>query len=58
MRRSLLRWTSLVASGAVLAVLGARRVHLGNFPLFLAFVVVLAALVVVVFLLTRGDEAA
>jgi len=56
--RSLLRWTSLVASGAVLAVLGARRVHLGNFSLFLAVVVVLALAVVVVFLLTRSDEVA
>lgn len=54
--RSVLRWSSLVASGAVLAALGARRVHHGSFPLFLLICVALALLVVVVFLLTRRDE--
>ncbi|MBI4256403.1 MAG: hypothetical protein HY616_15135 [Candidatus Rokubacteria bacterium] len=56
--RSILRWSSLVASGAVLAALGARRVHLASFPLFLLICVALALLVVVVFLLTRPDETA
>lgn len=56
--RSLLRWSSLVASGAVLAALGARRVHLASFPLFLVICVALALFVVVVFLLTRRDETA
>lgn len=54
--RSALRWSSLAASGAVLAALGVRRVHHGSFPLFLLVVVALALLVVVVFLLTRGDD--
>jgi len=56
--RSILRWSSLVASGAVLAALGARRVHHGSFPLFLLICVALALLVVVVFLLTRRAETA
>lgn len=56
MRRSLLRWTSLVASGAVLAALGAARVHHGNFSLFLLILVALALGTVTVFVLTRGDE--
>lgn len=43
-------------SAAVLWALGVRRVHLGNFSLFLALVLSLACVVVVVFLLTRGDE--
>lgn len=55
--RSLLRWASLVASGAVLGAVGAARLHHYNFPLFLAILLALSLVAVVVILLTRGDEA-
>ena len=54
--RSLLRWSSLVASAVVLGALGASRVHHTSFPLFLAVLLALSLGTVVVFLATRGDD--
>jgi hypothetical protein len=51
--RSLLRWTSLVASGVALYAAGARRLHLYDFSAFLLTTLALAAGIVVVFLATR-----
>ncbi|MBI4241425.1 MAG: hypothetical protein HY613_06880 [Candidatus Rokubacteria bacterium] len=51
--RPLLRWISLIGSGAVLYGLGVARFHHQNFSLFLALLLALAVLTVVVFLLTR-----
>lgn len=53
--RPLLRWTSLLAGAAVLAVLGGARMHQQDFVLFLAVVVALAAGIVAVFVATGGD---
>lgn len=53
--RSLLRWTSLVATGVVLYVVGVRRLHLQDFNAFLLTTLALAAGIVGVFLATRGD---
>ncbi len=53
--RPLLRWTSLVAGAAVLAVLGVRRAHLHNFVLFLAIVLGLAVAIVAVFIATARE---
>ena len=50
--RPLLRWTSLVVAGALLAWLGAARMHQQNFVLFLAIVLGLAIGIVVVFVST------
>jgi len=55
----LLRWTSLLASAALLATLGTARVHQQNFPLFLSVVLGLSVLAVAVFVLTaprRGPD--
>jgi hypothetical protein len=53
--RPLLRWTSLIGSAALLAVLGAGNTHQRNFPLFLTAVVALSALTVVIYVVTsRG----
>jgi hypothetical protein len=49
----LLRWSSLLGSGAILYALGAARVHHHNFPLFLAVVLALALVTVAVFVWTR-----
>ena len=56
--RQLLRWTSLVALVAVLAVLGEARTHLQNFVLFLGIMLGLAVAVVAVFVATAGDDEA
>ena len=53
--RSLLRWTSLVASGVVLYVAGSRRLHLLDFNAFILTVLALAAGIVAVFVVTRGN---
>jgi hypothetical protein len=50
--RPLLRWTSLLACGAVLAALGAANMHQRDFVLFLATVVGLSTLAIAVFVLT------
>lgn len=50
--RPLLRWTSLVGCGVVLAALGAANMHQRNFTLFLVAVVGLSALAIAVFVLT------
>lgn len=55
--RSLLRWTSLVASGVVLYVAGERRLHLHDFNAFLVVVLAVAVLIAGVFLATRDDHA-
>jgi len=53
--RALLRWISLIATVIVLGALGAKRVHLHNFHLFLAILIGLALLTVTVFVVTaRG----
>lgn len=52
--RSALRWSSLVGAAAVLYGAGVRRLHLHDFPVFLALVVVLSIAIVAVFLATRG----
>jgi hypothetical protein len=54
--RPLLRWTSLVASGALLAVLGAAGTHQRNFPLFLAAVLGLSVLAVAIFVATADSR--
>ena len=54
--RPLLRWTSLLGSVALLAGLGAARTHQQSFPLFLAVVVALSALIVAVFVLTAPRD--
>lgn len=51
--RLLLRWTSLLGSGAALYALGTARFHHQNFSLFLMLLLALALLTVMVFLLTR-----
>lgn len=51
--RSALRWTSLVAAAAVLAVVGEARLHLHDFPRFLLVLLGVVVGVVAVFLLTR-----
>lgn len=51
--RALLRWSSLLGSGAALYAMGAARFHHHNFPLFLALLLALALLTVAVFLFTR-----
>ena len=53
--RSLIRWTSLVAAGVVLYVIGVRRLHLHDFNAFLLIVLALAAGIVGVFMATRGE---
>ena len=53
--RSLLRWTSLVASGVVLYVVGVRRLHLHDFNAFLLTLLAVAVAIVGVFVATRGD---
>jgi hypothetical protein len=55
--RPLLRWSSLVLILAVLARIGAARLHLHNFSLFLAVVVGLALLTVAVFVATTAGDA-
>lgn len=53
--RSLLRWTSLVVAGGVLYALGERRLHLHDFNLFAGVLLALSALIVAIFVLTRGQ---
>ena len=53
--QSLLRWTSLVAAGVVLYLIGARRLHLHDFNAFILIVLGLAAGVVGAFMATRGE---
>ncbi len=53
--RSLLRWTSLAASAAILYVVGVRRLHLHDFDAFLAVLLALALAITGVFVVTRGD---
>ena len=53
----MLRWTSLLASAALLGVFGTARTHQQNFPLFLAVVVGLSVLAVAVFVLTTAPDA-
>ena len=55
--RPLLRWTSLLGSVGLLAVLGAARTHQQNFALFLTAVIGLSVLAVVVFVLTAPPAA-
>lgn len=55
--RALLRWTSLIATVIVLGALGARRVHLHSFALFLGVVVGLALLTVATFVVTARGAA-
>jgi hypothetical protein len=50
--RSALRWSSLVAAGAVLYALGAKGFHHRQFNVFIVTVLVLAVLIVVTFVLT------
>jgi hypothetical protein len=52
--RPLIRWTSLALVLAVLAGVGAARLHLQNFPLFVAVVVALALLTVAIFVITAA----
>lgn len=54
--RALLRWGSLLGSGAALYALGAARVHHRNFLLFLTILLTLAVLTVVAFLFTKEAE--
>jgi hypothetical protein len=51
--RPLLRWISLLGSGAALYALGVARFHHQNFPVFLALLLGLALLIVLAFLFTR-----
>ncbi|HKZ08587.1 MAG TPA: hypothetical protein VJU81_24175 [Methylomirabilota bacterium] len=53
---SLLRWTSLAASGLALYVMGARRLHLHDFNTFIAIVLALAIGIVGVLVATRGGS--
>jgi len=55
--RSLLRWTSLVASGVVLYVAGTRRLHLTDFNAFILIVLAVSIVVAAVFVVTRDDRA-
>lgn len=55
--RPLLRWSSLAAGVAALAVAGHRRLHLHDFDAFLALLLVVAVAIVGVFIATRGDGA-
>ena len=55
--RALLRWISLIATVIVLGALGAKRVHLHNFVLFLVILVGLALLTVTVFVVTARGAA-
>jgi hypothetical protein len=55
--RSLLRWTSLVASALVLYAVGLRRLHLHDFNAFLLILLALAVAIVIVHAMTGGDEA-
>lgn len=55
--RPLLRWSSLAAGVAALAVAGDRRLHLHDFNAFLALLLVVVVAVVAVFVATRGDDA-
>jgi hypothetical protein len=55
--RSLLRWTSLVASAAILYAVGVRRLHLHDFNAFLTVLLALALAVTAAFVLTRGHRA-
>jgi hypothetical protein len=54
--RPLLRWISLVAMIAVLAVLGSSRAHQQNFVLFLAIVLGLTIAVVAVYVATASRD--
>jgi hypothetical protein len=54
--RPLFRWTSLAAGLAALGVAGHRRLHLHDFDAFLALLFAVAALIVAVFLATRGAD--
>jgi uncharacterized ion transporter superfamily protein YfcC len=54
--RALLRWGSLLGSGAALYALGAARLHHRHFLLFLAILLALALLMVVAFLITKEGE--
>ena len=56
--RPLLRWTSLIGTAVLLAVLGGSGTHQRNFPLFLASVIGLSVLAVTVFIFTASPEAA
>jgi len=55
--RSLLRWTSLVATAVVLYAVGERRLHLHDFNAFLVVLLALALAITGVFVVTRGDRA-
>ena len=57
MARSLLRWTSLIAGGVVLYVVGVRRLHLQDFNAFLLIVLAVAVVIVAAFVATRGAGA-
>ncbi|HET9855403.1 MAG TPA: hypothetical protein VFR53_10115 [Methylomirabilota bacterium] len=50
--RPLLRWTSLVGSAALLAVLGAANTHQRNFPVFLTAVLAVSVLTVAIYVAT------
>lgn len=54
--RSLLRWTSLVASAVVLYVVGVRRLHLHDFNAFIVVLLGIALGILAVFRLTRGGD--
>ena len=56
--RPLLRWTSLLVAGVLLAWLGAARMHQQSFVLFLAIVLALAIGIVAVFLATAEGSGA
>lgn len=55
--RPLLRWSSLAAGAAALAVAGERRLHLHDFNAFLVLLLGVSLVVIGVFIATRGDDA-
>lgn len=54
--RPLLRWSSLAAGAAALAVAGERRLHLHDFNAFLVLLLGVSVVVIGVFIATRGDD--